>query len=41
MLASIARGQGPQGVKSKDVDRAVDRYMPRIRDFMAKAKRKK
>jgi hypothetical protein len=40
MLASIARGQGPQGVKCKDVDRAVDRYMPRMRDFMAKAKRK-
>src|SRR5438874_7061699 len=29
MLASIAHGQGPQGIKAKDVDRAVDRYMPR------------
>jgi hypothetical protein len=41
MLACIARGQGPQGVKAKDVERAVGRYMPRIRDFKAKPKRKR
>ena len=41
MLACIARGQGPQGVKAKDVDRAVDRYMPRMRDFKAKPKVKR
>src|SRR5215471_13662636 len=36
MEAAIARGQGPQGVNAKDVDRAVGRYMPRMRDFKAK-----
>jgi hypothetical protein len=41
MLASIERGQGPQGVKAKDVERAVDRYMPRMRGFKAKAKRER
>jgi hypothetical protein len=41
MLASIARGQGPAGVKAKDVERAVGRYMPHVRDFKAKAKRKR
>ena len=41
MLSSIARGQGPQGVKAKDVDRAVGRYMPRMRDFKAKPKGKR
>ena len=41
MLACIAHGQGPQGVKAKDVDRAVDRYMPRMRDFKAKPKGKR
>jgi hypothetical protein len=40
-LASIARGQGPAGVKAKDVERAVGRYMPHVRDFKAKAKRKR
>src|SRR5882724_775334 len=41
MLASIARGQGPRGVKAKDVERAVGRYMPRMRDFKAKPERKR
>ena len=41
MLASIAHGQGPKGIKAKDVDRAVDRYMPRMRDFKAKPKGKR
>jgi len=36
MLTSIARGQGPAGVKAKDVERAVGRYMPRMRDFKAR-----
>src|SRR5712692_10209044 len=36
MLASIARGQGPASVKAKDVERAVGRYMPHVRDFKAK-----
>ena len=40
MLACIARGQGPKGVKAKDIDRAVGRYMPRKRDFKANPKRK-
>jgi hypothetical protein len=34
-------GQGPQGVKAKDVERAVDRYVPRMRGFKAKAKRER
>jgi hypothetical protein len=39
MLACIARGQAPAGVKAKDVERAVGRYMPHVRDFKPKAKR--
>ena len=41
MLACIARGQAPLGIKAKDVERAVGRYMPHVRDFKAKAKRKR
>jgi hypothetical protein len=41
MLASIARGRGPKGVKTKDIDRAVGRYMPRMRDFKAKPEGKR
>jgi hypothetical protein len=41
MLACSARGQGPQGVKAKDVERAVGRHMPRMRDFKTKPKRKR
>ena len=33
------RGQAPAGVKAKDVERAVGRYMPHVRDFKPKAKR--
>jgi hypothetical protein len=40
MLACIARDQAPPGIKAKDVERGVGRYMPRVRDFKAKAKRK-
>jgi hypothetical protein len=31
MLASVARGQGPRGVKAEDVKRAVGRHMPHVR----------
>ena len=41
MLACIARGQAPLGIKAKDVERAVGRYMPHVRDFKAKAKCKR
>jgi hypothetical protein len=41
MLACIARDQAPPGIKAKDVERAVGRYMPHVRDFKAKAKRKR
>jgi hypothetical protein len=33
MLASIARGQAPRGVKAEDVKRAVRRYMPHLDRF--------
>jgi hypothetical protein len=41
MLACVARGQGPRGIKAKDIDRAVGRYMPRMRHLKAKPKRKR
>lgn len=41
MLAAIARGRGPRGVKAPDVQRAVDRYMPHLRDYQMQAKRRK
>jgi hypothetical protein len=41
MLACVARGHGPRGIKAKDIDRAVGRYMPRMRHLKAKPKRKR
>jgi hypothetical protein len=41
MLAAIARGKGPRGVKAADVERAVARYMPRRKAHGASAKGRK
>jgi hypothetical protein len=38
MLASVARGHGPRGVKAEDVKRAVGRHMPHVRFFQGKGK---
>jgi hypothetical protein len=40
MLACIARGQAPAGAKAEDVHRAVDRYMPHLKHYKARANRK-
>ena len=40
MLVSIARGEGPAGVKAQDVQRAVDRYVPHLKHSKAKTRPK-
>ena len=37
MLVCIARGQAPAGAKAEDVHRAVDRYMPHLKHYKARA----
>jgi hypothetical protein len=41
MLASIARGEGPRGLKASDAERRVRRHMPHLKRFSSAATRKR
>jgi hypothetical protein len=41
MLACIARGEAPAGIKAEHVRRAVERHMPQLQDFKPKGKGRK